>query len=200
VQRGRGTISQLRPAQHPVILESLQRHAFYPRPRHPHASRGSSPQQRGSTERQLHYLRTHGLHPVSQDALSRQHTTVERRAHQHMAEKVSARCTLCTPAPVSTRARQAMVEAPHYAARSDSVSPAFRPSSSNVHPDAHRRKPCNAGPRLGRALTPPTQTLRTPQCTPPVTDRPGPEHTASPAAACARPAPHSPAPKTMPCF
>ena len=124
----------------------------------------------------------------------------ERRAHQCMAEQVSARCTLCTPAPVSTRARQAMVEAPHYAARSDSVSPAFRPSSSNVHPDAHRRKPCNAGPRLGRALTPPTQTLRTPQCTPPVTDRPGPEHTASPAAACARPAPHSPAPKTMPCF
>ena len=55
------TISQVRPAQHTVILESLQRRAFYPRPRRPHAappsaqpSRDSSPEQRGSTERQLH--------------------------------------------------------------------------------------------------------------------------------------------------
>jgi len=71
-------ISQVRPVQHTVILESLQRCAFYPRPRRPHAappsaqpSRGSSPQQRGSTERQMHCLQTHCLHPVSQDALSR---------------------------------------------------------------------------------------------------------------------------------
>jgi len=74
-------------------------------PRRPHSappsapSRGSSPEQRGSTERQLHRLRTHGLHPVSQDALSRRYTPVERRAHQHMAEQTSARCTRCTPAP-----------------------------------------------------------------------------------------------------
>ena len=34
----RCTISQVRPAQHTVILESLQRRAFYPRPRRPHAA------------------------------------------------------------------------------------------------------------------------------------------------------------------
>ncbi len=39
VRRGlRCTISQVRPAQHTVILESLQRRAFYPRPRRPHAA------------------------------------------------------------------------------------------------------------------------------------------------------------------
>ena len=62
--------------------------------------------------------------------------------------------------------------------------------------------PANArpSPRVARALTPPARTQRTPQCTPPVTARSGPAHAAAPAAACARPAPHSPAPKTMPCF
>jgi len=86
-----------------------------------------------------------------------------------------------------------MTKAPHYAARSDSVSPAFRPRSSSAHPDAHRRKPCNAG--LDAAA--PAQTLRTPQCTPPVTARPGPAHAAAPATACARLTPHSPASKSM---
>ena len=86
-------------------------------PRCPHAappsaqpSRGPSPEQLGSTERQLHRLRTHGLHPVSQDALSRRYTPVERRAHQHMAEQTSARCTRPTPVPStptgSTRAHR----------------------------------------------------------------------------------------------
>jgi hypothetical protein len=56
----------------------------------------------GSTERQLHRLRTHGFHPVSQDALSRRYTPAERRAHQRMAAQVSARCTLCTPHPAAT--------------------------------------------------------------------------------------------------
>ena len=51
----------------------------------------------------MHRLRTHGLYPVSQDALSRRYTPVERRAHQHMAEQVSARCTLCTPSPSTPR-------------------------------------------------------------------------------------------------
>ena len=32
------TISQVRPAHHTVILESLQRRAFYPRPRRPHVA------------------------------------------------------------------------------------------------------------------------------------------------------------------
>jgi hypothetical protein len=50
-----------------------------------------------------------------------------------------------------------------HAARSDSVPPAFRPRSSSAHPDSHRRKPCNAGPRRGRTLTPSAQTPRTPQ-------------------------------------
>ena len=108
------------------------------------------------------------------------------------------------PVPESIAAQA--VEAPNYAARSsDAVSPAFRPRSSSVHtpthtaasaPDAHPRPPRPAEtlqcrPRRGRALTPPAQTLRTPQCTPPVTARPGPAHAAAP---CARPAPNSPAP------
>ena len=86
-------------------------------------SRGSSPEQRSSTERQLHRLRTHGLHPVSQDALNRRYTPpVERRAHQYMAEQTSVRCMRCTPAPSTpppapARAASTMVEAPHHAAR-----------------------------------------------------------------------------------
>jgi len=51
---------------------------------------------------------------------------------------------LDTP-PACAHADSTMVEAPHYAARSDSISPAFHPRSSSAHPDAHRRKPCNAG-------------------------------------------------------
>ena len=112
----RCTISQVRPAQQTVILYSLQRCAFYPRPRRPQAapplsqsSRGSSLQRRGSTERQLHRLRTHGFHPVSQDALSHRYTPAERRTHQRMAEQVSARCTLCTPAPLDTPRQHARV-------------------------------------------------------------------------------------------
>jgi hypothetical protein len=179
-------------------------------PRHPHAapppapSRGSSPEQRSSTERQLHRLRMHGLHPVSQDALSRRYTpTVERGAHQHMAEQTSARRTRCTlapstPPPAPARAASTMVEGPHHTTRRGSAPPALRTCSSSAHPDAHRPKPCNAGPRHGRDPTPLAQTPRPPQRTPPATARPGPAHAAAPAAAaCARPAPHSPAPKSM---
>jgi hypothetical protein len=75
------------------------------------------------------------------------------------------------------------------ACESDAVSPAFRPRSSSIL----CTMAVDCRPRRGRALTPPAQTLRTPQCTPPVTARPGPAHAAAPAAACARPAPHSPA-------
>ena len=69
-------------------------------------------------------------------------------------------------------------------------------------PDGHPLLPSQAEnlqcrPRRGHALTPPTQTLRTPQCTPPVTARPGPAHAATPAAACVSPAPYSPAPNSM---
>ena len=49
----------------------------------------------------------------------------------------------------------------------------------------------------GASRPPPAQPQRPPQCTPPATARPGPAHAAAPVAACARPAPHSPAPKSM---
>jgi len=65
---------------------------------------------------------------------------------------------------------------------------------SAENPAENQAEPCTMAvdcrPRRGRALTPPAQTLRTPQCTPPVTARPGPAHAAAPGA---RPAPHSPA-------
>ena len=142
-------------------------------PRRPHAappsapSRGSSPEQRSSTERQLHRLRTHGLHPVSQDALSRRYTPpVERRAHQHMAEQTSARRTRCTlapstPPPAPARAASTMVRDPHHTTHSGSAPPSLRTHSSSAHPDA-QPKPCNAWPRHGRAPTPPAQTPRPP--------------------------------------
>jgi len=165
VQRGRDlTISQVRPVI--ACIACMRPHTHTPthqhtannrndrsaphaaRMQHPHRpSRDSSPEQQGSTKRQLHRLRTHGLHPVSQDALSRRYTPpVERRAHQHMAEQTSARCTRCTPAPSTpppahARAASTMVEAPHHAKRSDSAPPALRPRSSSAHPDAHRPVP-----------------------------------------------------------
>ena len=49
----------------------------------------------------------------------------------------------------------------------------------------------------GASRPPPAQPQRPPQCTPPATARPGPAHAAAPVAAYARPAPHSPAPKSM---
>jgi hypothetical protein len=154
-------------------------------------SRGSSPEQRSSTERQLHRLRTHGLHPVSQDALSRRYTPpVERRTHQHTLSP-------STPTPAPARAASTMVKGPHHATHSGSAPPALRTRSSSAHPDAHLPKPCNAGPRHARAPTPLAPTPRPPQRTPPATARPGPAHAATPAAACARQAPHSPAPKSM---
>ena len=52
-------------------------------------------------------------------------------------------------------------------------------------------------PRRGRAPTPPAQAPHTPQRMPPATARPGPAYAAAPAAAPARPAPHSPAPNSM---
>jgi len=71
-------------------------------------------------------------------------------------------------------------------------------SAPDAHPLPPRpAEPLQCRPRRGRALTPPAQRPRTPQCTPPVTARPWPAHAAAPAAACALPAPHSPAPKSM---
>jgi len=150
----RCTISQVRPAQQTVILYSLQRCAFYPRPRRPHAapplsqsSRGSSLQRRGSTERQLHRLRTHGFHPVSQDALSHRYTPAERRTHQRMAEQVSARCTLCTPAPLDTPRQHARVLTRRRAQRNPygrdllEASTPSRPHPYHQPPDAHPRSP-----------------------------------------------------------
>jgi len=66
-----------------------------------------------------------------------------------------------TPPPAPARAASTMAEAPHHAARNDSAPPALHPRSSSAHPDAHRPKPCNAGPRHGRA---PTPLARPPRC------------------------------------
>ena len=45
---------------------------------------------------------------------------------------------------------------PHYAARSDAVSPAFRPRCSSAHPDAHHPRPASIRPPtpLPQPLTP----------------------------------------------
>ena len=117
----------------------------------------------------------------------------------HGRQARRTRCTLApsTPPPAPARAASTMVKGPHHTTHSGSAPPARRTHSSSAHPDAHRPKPCNAGPRHGRAPTPLAQTPRPPQRTPPATARPGPAHAAAPAAACARPAPHSPAPKSM---
>ena len=184
-------------------------------PRRPHAappsapSRGSSPEQRSSTERQLHRLRTHGLHPVSQDALSRPYTPpVERRAHQHMAAQAPSpshalhSSPLDTPA--STRARRlddGQRPPPHHAQR-------LRPTRT-PHAQQQRapRRPstetlqcmASARPRShpARADTAPTLTHAT-------RDRPTRARARRRSSGvCARPAPHSPAPKEhgtpMPC-
>ncbi len=55
-------------------------------------------------------------------------------------------------------------------------------------------KPCNVGPD---AAAPPPRPRRHPQRTPPATARPGSAHAVAPAAARARPAPHSPGLKSM---
>ena len=142
---------------HPTATRS------YPRPRCPHAAppsaqatRGSSPQQRGSTERQLHRLRTHGLHTVSQDALSRRYTPLASTpSHSLSARAAAAR----TPTPTcGNPAMQGL----------DAAAPSPRPRRLRAHPNARH-----------------------------ATARPGPAHAAAPAAACARPAPHSPATKSM---
>ena len=142
--------------------------------------------------------------------------TAQPSAQEHRC-RAGAVCSVVVAHHTISQVRPAqhtvrVLEAPHYAARSDAVSPAFRPCSSSTHPNAHhpclasirpstplppprtpnhgrraRRKPCNAG--LDAAAPSPRP--------PPVTARPGPAHAAAPSSACARPAQHNPAPKSM---
>ena len=108
--------------------------------------------------------------------------------------------------------------APHSSAAQSNITRArsmlcgrFAPSASTLptpppppppaprSPDAHPPLPLPAetqAPARPRP-TPPAQTPRTPQRTPPVTARPGPAYSAAPAAARARTAPYSPAPNSM---
>ena len=184
-------------------------------PRRPHAappsapSRGSSLEQRSSTERQLHRLRTHGLHPVSQDALSRLYTPpVERRAHQHMAAQTSSpshalhSSPLDTPA--STRARRlddGQRPPPHHAQRlRPTLTPHAQQQRAPRRPTETLQCMASARPRShpARADTAPTLTHAT-------SDRPTRARARRRSSGvCARPAPHSPAPKEhgtpMPCF
>ena len=183
-------------------------------PRRPHAappsapSRGSSPEQRSSTERQLHRLRTHGLHPVSQDALSRRYTPpVERRAHQHMAAQTSSpshalhSSPLDTPA--STRARRlddGQRPPPHHAQRlRPTLTPHAQQQRAPRRPTETLQCMASARPRShpAPADTAPTLTHAT-------RDRPTRARARRRSSGvCARPAPHSPAPKEhgtpMPC-
>ncbi len=178
-------------------------------PRRPHAappsapSRGSSPEQRSSTERQLHCLRTHGLHPVSQDTLNCRNTPpVERRAHQHMAGQTSSpshalhSSPLDTPA--STRARRLDDGSRPPPRHAQLLRPTRTPHAQQQR--ASRRPPtktlqCMASarprPHPARADTAPTPTHTT-------RDRPTRARARRRSSGvCARPAPHSPAPKSM---
>ena len=108
------------------------------------------------------------IQPGHSNQASRRERASKRARERERERERRARCT---PAPSTTPPAPACsasttVEAPHHAARSDSAPPALRPRSNSAPPDAPRPKPCNAGPRHGRAPTPLAQTPRQPQRTP----------------------------------
>jgi hypothetical protein len=137
--------------------------------------------------------------------------TYNKRSALHYASDSGLESIVAKLLSISDRAR-----APHCATRLIPSRCLFVLCSTNTYvqnkhtpthpassaPDAHPlplrpAETLQCRPRLGRALTPSAQTLRTPQCTPPVTDRPGPAHAAAPAAAFFLPAPYSPASRSM---
>jgi len=129
------------------------RHRTAPRPRA--SLQGGSGVQRGRGSRTISQVR-----PAQRTAMFL--VSDAPPPHPHPASAAAAR----TPTP-TTRTRQAHAHSHRFA------------------PDTHPRPPRPAEtlqcrPRRGRALTPPAQTLHTPQCTPPVTARPGPAHAAAP--------------------
>jgi hypothetical protein len=131
---------------HPTATRS------HPRPRRQYAalpsaqaSRGSSPQRRGSTERQLHCLRTHGLHTVSQDALSRRYTPRAATPSHPLSARAAAART-----PTITGGNPAMQGL-------DAAAPSPRPRRHCAHPNARHPRQPDPGPR-----TPPPQRRRAP--------------------------------------
>ena len=96
--------------------------------------------------------------PLSSNPCSVAPSTLAHAARMpHSARAAAVR----TPMP-TTRARQAYAHPPRF----------LRPGAHPLPPRPTETLQCR--PRRGRALTPPAQTLRTPQCTPPVTALPGP--------------------------
>ena len=157
-----------------VLPPAHTRHRTAPRPRA--SLQGGSGVQRGRdrTISQVRpviaciaCMRPH-THTHTHTANNRNDRSAPHAARMQHPHRPSTRCTPApsTPPPAHARAASTMVQAPHHAARSDSAPPALRPRSSSAHPDAHRLKPCNAGPRHCRAPTPPAPTPRTPQRTP----------------------------------
>ena len=96
--------------------------------------------------------------PLSSNPCSVAPSTLAHAARMpHSARAAAVR----TPMP-TTRARQAYAHPPRF----------LRPGAHPLPPRPTETLQCRS--RRGLALTPPAQTLRTPQCTPPVTALPGP--------------------------